>query len=78
MWMDEPGDKLYLIEEGKCASVLLIKKVQRDNAGNGAPEPFGELSLLDGASHSDGTHYGNVNSLVCWPRNVLQLPGQTP
>ena len=29
MWMDEPGDKLYLIEEGKCASVLLIKKARR-------------------------------------------------
>jgi CRP/FNR family transcriptional regulator, cyclic AMP receptor protein len=52
-WMDEPGDKLYLIEEGE----VRISYTNKDGkeitlAIQGEGTFFGELSLLDGGPHT--------------------------
>jgi CRP/FNR family transcriptional regulator, cyclic AMP receptor protein len=52
-WMDEPGDKLYVIEKGQVRisySNKVGKEVVLSTLGENAF--FGELSLLDGGPHT--------------------------
>jgi CRP/FNR family transcriptional regulator, cyclic AMP receptor protein len=52
-WMDEPGDKLYIVEKGEV-HISQINKEGKEHTlailGEGAF--FGELSLLDGGPHT--------------------------
>lgn len=53
MWMDEPGDKLYLIEEGEVRISFINKEGKEITLGmQGAGTFLGELSLLDGGPHT--------------------------
>lgn len=53
MWMDEPGEKLYLIEEGEVRISFTNKEGKEITLGvQGAGTFFGELSLLDGGPHT--------------------------
>src|SRR6478672_7749028 len=63
-WMDEPGDKLYIIEKGQ------VKISQADGEGKeqvlailGERTFFGELSLLDGGPHT-GTARTTTETVV--------------
>lgn len=52
-WMDEPGDKLYVVEKGE----VRINQINKDGkeitlALQGERTFFGELSLLDGGPHT--------------------------
>jgi len=52
-WMDEPGDKLYVIEKGQVRISYTNKEgkeISLATLGEGAF--FGELSLLDGGPHT--------------------------
>ncbi|MEP6846183.1 MAG: cyclic nucleotide-binding domain-containing protein [Panacibacter sp.] len=52
-WMDEPGDKLYLIEEGEVRISYTNKDGKEITLGiQGEGTFFGELSLLDGGLHT--------------------------
>jgi CRP/FNR family transcriptional regulator, cyclic AMP receptor protein len=58
-WMDEPGDKLYLIEEGEVRVSYTNKDGKEITlAIQGEGTFFGELSLLDG-----GPHTGTVRTM---------------
>jgi CRP/FNR family cyclic AMP-dependent transcriptional regulator len=52
-WMDEPGDKLYIIEKGKV-NISHTNKEGKEHqlATLGERAFFGELSLLDGGPHT--------------------------
>ena len=52
-WMDEPGDKLYIIEKGKV-NISHTNKEGKEHqlAALGEKAFFGELSLLDGGPHT--------------------------
>lgn len=63
-WMDEPGDKLYIIEKGQ------VQITQADGEGKeqvlatlGERTFFGELSLLDGGPHT-GTARTTTETMV--------------
>ena len=52
-WMDEPGDKLYVVEKGQVRISYINKEgkeISLATLGEGAF--FGELSLLDGGPHT--------------------------
>src|ERR1043166_6436655 len=52
-WMEEPGDKLYIIDKGEVRISRTTregKEYTMDVVGEGAF--FGELSLLDGGPHT--------------------------
>jgi CRP/FNR family cyclic AMP-dependent transcriptional regulator len=52
-WMDEPGDKLYIIEKGKVHISHTNKKGEAHHLATlGEKAFFGELSLLDGGLHT--------------------------
>jgi CRP-like cAMP-binding protein len=52
-WMDEPGDKLYIIEKGKVKISQTNKEGKEHQLATlGERAFFGELSLLDGGPHS--------------------------
>ena len=52
-WMDEPGDKLYLIEEGEVRISYTNKDGKEITLGlQGEGTFFGELSLLDSGPHT--------------------------
>lgn len=52
-WMDEPGDKLYLIEDGEVRISYTNKNGKEITlAIQGEGTFFGELSLLDGGPHT--------------------------
>lgn len=52
-WMDEPGEKLYLIEEGEVRISYTNKEGKEITLGiQGEGTFFGELSLLDGGPHT--------------------------
>ena len=52
-WMDEPGDKLYLIEEGEVRISYTNKEGKDITLGiQSEGSFFGELSLLDGGPHT--------------------------
>ncbi|HMU46855.1 MAG TPA: cyclic nucleotide-binding domain-containing protein [Chitinophagaceae bacterium] len=52
-WMDEPGDKLYVIEEGEVRISYSNKEGKEFTlAVQGEGSFFGELSLLDGGTHT--------------------------
>lgn len=52
-WMDEPGDKLYIIERGEVHISHANKEgKERHLATLGERAFFGELSLLDGGPHT--------------------------
>ncbi len=52
-WMDEPGDKLYIIEKGHVRISYSTKEgKEHDLAMMGEGAFFGELSLLDGGPHT--------------------------
>ncbi len=52
-WMDEPGDKLYVIEKGKVRISHTNKEGKEHTMANlGEGSFFGELSLLDGGPHT--------------------------
>ena len=63
-WMDEPGDKLYIIEKGQV-QVTHTNKDGREQTiatlGEGAF--FGELSLLDGGPHT-GTARATTDTIL--------------
>ena len=53
LWMDEPGNKLYLIEEGEVRISYINKEGREITLGiQGEGTFFGELSLLDGGPHT--------------------------
>ena len=52
-WMDEPGDKLYIIEKGKVKISHTNKEGKEHQLATlGERAFFGELSLLDGGPHT--------------------------
>jgi CRP/FNR family transcriptional regulator, cyclic AMP receptor protein len=53
LWMDEPGDKLYVIETGEVRISYTNKEGRELTLGvQGEGTFFGELSLLDGGPHT--------------------------
>ena len=53
LWMDEPGDKLYVIEKGEIRISYTNKDGRELTLGvQGEGTFFGELSLLDGGPHT--------------------------
>lgn len=53
LWMDEPGDKLYVIEEGEVRISYTNKDGKELTLGmQGEGSFFGELSLLDSGPHT--------------------------
>lgn len=53
LWMDEPGDKLYVIEEGEIRVSYTNKDGKELTLGvQGEGTFFGELSLLDSGPHT--------------------------
>lgn len=52
-WMDEPGDKLYVIEKGRVKISYSNKEGKEITLSTlGENDFFGELSLLDGGPHT--------------------------
>ena len=52
-WMDEPGDKLYVIEKGQVRITYTNKEGKEFTLATlGERSFFGELSLLDGGPHT--------------------------
>ena len=56
-WMDEPGNKLYVIEKGEVRISYTNKEGKELTLGvQGEGTFFGELSLLDGGPHTATVH----------------------
>jgi CRP/FNR family transcriptional regulator, cyclic AMP receptor protein len=63
-WMDEPGDKLYIIEKGEVRISHTGKEGKEHTLATlGEGAFFGELSLLDGGPHT-GTARTTTETLV--------------
>src|SRR5689334_23120685 len=71
-WMDEPGDKLYVVEKGQVRISYTNKEgkeVSLATLGEGAF--FGELSLLDGGPHTATARTVTETSLLTIDRTAF-------
>jgi CRP-like cAMP-binding protein len=73
-WMDEPGDKLYIIDEGEVSISFTNKSGKEETITTlGEGDFFGELSLLDGGPHTATARTVKPTSVLTFDRHSFYI-----